>query len=240
MARKTRKNGKGKSMTVSKLRKSMEHIDSYVRSKVGKLSDSDMLKAFQKEWKKCFGKNVDATKAREYLALVAKGPKGQKGGAVLVGAPLHYEMAPGGGGPSVPPYVSDGFGFANMDSLSAGGPKDYLNNVTVPAGMGSNKVSQEGGRRSKGRRTRNKKQRGGALFPSLSTAAAEFFNRPFGTNGTHSAVPALAPTTSLQDVTMLVKGHNQFSSPLPEINPLPYSQARMINNAVLNPVTHTI
>ena len=185
MARKTRNaksnaKGKAKTMTISTLRKSFEHIDAFVHSKAGKLSDAEMVVAFQKEWKKCFGKAINADKAKEYLVVVKghkehKGHKGQRGGS----APLNYDMRPGGGGPSVPPYVQSGFGFANRDSGCAGGAKDNLLPSVVPARMGSNLV---GGRRN--RKTRRKQAGGATIFPSLSTAVAEFMTRPFGTNGT--------------------------------------------------------
>jgi hypothetical protein len=231
MARKTRNaktntKTKAKSMTVSALRKSFEHIDAFVHSKVGKLSEAEMVVAFQKEWKKCFGKAVDADKAKEYLAVVKGGKghkgKGQHGGAM--GAPLRYEMQPGGE-VSVPPYVSGGFGFANLDSGCAGGAKDNLLPSVVPAGMGSNLV---GGRRN--RKTRRKQAGGATIMPPLSTALAQFMSRPFGTNGTGTY---LGPTTSAQDATMLAKGYAGFPSPLPEINPLQFTAKPIINNAAL-------
>ena len=149
-----------------------------------KLSEKEGLSAFRKEWKKTFGKEVSEVIARDYLQFVnmhkkhrahtgSLAHKGQKGGASVIYSPaaIGYDMVPGTGVVSVPPYAtyasyaSSGMGSVNQDSVasSCGGPNAFLQ--PSPA-LGSNSV---GGRRlKKTRRVNKNKQKGGSLTSTFA------------------------------------------------------------------------
>jgi hypothetical protein len=223
VAKKTRKVNK-KTMTVPQLRRAFDHIDSYV-------AKNPSVEGFCKEWKKTFGKEVSKAAAKEYLnfAAAAAHKKKQRGGAMSP-APLGYDMRAGlDNYGSFPEYVSDGFGFANKDSIAAVCGTENIG-VNVPAGLGSNLV---GGKRRKGSKTRkSKKQRGGATttLGQLSNNFSEFLSRPFSPASvptSWNSVPATFPPSAAQglpshgfDIQMLSKGYatnTNMPSPRPEI-----------------------
>jgi len=138
---------------------------------------------FCKLWKKMFGKTLPKGLAKEYLDIVRKP---QAGGS----APVGYEMRLPDVQTSTVPYVQSGFGFANMDSLTEGGPKDYLSSSRVPADA----TNLVGGAKHKSKKTR--KQRGGS-------------GQPFG---------ASIPITNAQALAMNLLGRGTATSPLPEVN----------------------
>ncbi len=201
-------------MTIPQLRKAFEHIESFV------YKNKDDIDGFRKEWKKTFGKEVSEESARDYLAFMRA--KGQSGGS----APVGYDLRAGADIPygNFPAYVSSGFGFP-ADSFHAQAGKEDITPI-IPAGMGSNEV-MKGGKRS-GRKTR--KQRGGAYLPSVSTAVAEFMNRPFLMN---------SPATTLQQTQMEVKGVNGFPSGRPEDNTLAPLSNPPIYSASISPASRT-
>jgi hypothetical protein len=179
MVRKTRKVGKTgktskKGMTVPQLRSAFERINTFIQK------HGEDVEAFRKEWKKVFGKSISANSAREYFKMMSskkgqKGQKTQKGGV----APLDYDLRAGTDIPygSFPKYVSDGFGFANEDSIAALCGKENIT-PNLPADMGSNKVG--GSRKTR----KSRKMRGGNtltdLVPtSLTAPVSEFMSRPF-------------------------------------------------------------
>ena len=180
-------------LTIPALRRAFESVDRFVAKKPS-------VPEFQKHWKKTFGKPVSAEAARDYLQFAAA-KQTQSGGA----APLSYELGePAGPAPNVPPtatpYVSNGFGFANVPSfINQCGTVDTTN--PVPADMGTNTFTRMGG----GRRTRKRstRQRGGAA------QLDEFFARPFGIN---------SPPSMAQTAQTLTTGYNQFASPRPELH----------------------
>lgn len=218
MVRKTRKQDKvGSKMTIPQLRKAFEHMD--------KFRD---VESFRREWKKTFGKEITKQSAVDYLQYVsANSPKhSQRGGAIsggaLSGAPLDYSLQAGADIPygSYLRYVSDGFGFANQDSLTAQCGKEAGLWPSPAPGSGCNLVG--GGKKKK---TRKQKQKGGAL-PSLSTALSEFMSRPAGMD---------SPPGPIQDASMVWKGMNTLPSPRPEINSLSYTHNPTIYNAQVSP-----
>ena len=201
MPRKTRKHsGKVKSLTIPQLRKSFDHIDSWVDSHMSKKKAvKELVPAFQTEWKKTFHHEVNAKAAEAYLSIKHRSSshgsrmtKKQRGGnpSVLAGAPLDYATRQGVYGVygHFPQYVSSGLSFynqINQDSLTAGCGTE---NITpkLPADMGSNEFQKGGKRKSrrvlkKGGKTR--KQHGGfGLQDNLSTVRATLdvmANRPF-------------------------------------------------------------
>lgn len=201
MVGKTRKQKQSRGMTIPKLRKAFEHIESYVQK------HKDDVEGFRKEWKKTFGKPVSEEAARDYLAFVREHkPKGQSGGA----APVGYDLRAGADIPygNFPSYVSSGF-FMPSDSFTLQ-TKDLLTPV-IPAGMGSNAV-MKGGKRAFSTTRKQKKQGGGAYLPSLTTAMSELMTRPFGMS---------SPPTTLQQAQMDFKGVDTIPSGRPEVNTLP-------------------
>lgn len=206
MVRKTRKikNTAGKAMTVPQLRRAFEHIDQFVAKK------GTDVEAFRKEWKKTFGKEVSKAASEDYLKFV-KSKKSQRGGSSGISpASIGYDMRAGTDTPygSFNKYVSDGFGFANVDSVAAACGRE---NITprLPADLGSNKVG--------GRRRKTRKQKGGTIAQFL-THGAEAMQRPIGMGS------VLSPNTvgPLYASQMLAKGYPTgasgiFNSPRPEI-----------------------
>ncbi len=222
MVRKTRKASQAKksSMTIPQLRKSFEHIETYAKK--------HDISSFRKEWKRVFGKQISESAAKDYVSFLKSSSNdstSQKGGGqVLSGAPLDYTTRAGADpatAAQVPPYVQSGFGFANMDSFRLMSGKEDIT-PRIPAGMGSNEVKSGGGKK---RRTRTKKQKGGA-FPSLSTAVSEMMSRPFTMN---------SPPNVLNDLTLAAKGNaNLLTSPRPENNNLDFTQPPNVYSANAN------
>lgn len=216
MVRKTRKISKvSKGMTVPQLRKAFEHIESYAKK--------HDVSAFRKEWKKTFGKPISEHAAKDYISFLKSSEGQHGGGAPLAGAPLDYTLR-AGANPSaaaqVPPYVSSGFGFANMDSFRLMSGKEDIT-PRIPADIGNNSVG--GGKKRK--TIKKLKQKGGA-FPSLSTAVSEMMSRPFAME---------SPPTSGNIMTMAAKAHtDEIASPRPENNNLSLTQSPTIYSATAN------
>jgi hypothetical protein len=227
VARKTKKAAKTQKesgMTVPELRRAFEHVERWTKTHSGD------VEGFQAMWKKVFGKEVSKDAAKDYLDFVkAKGGKQSGGGQVMSPAPLGYDLRAGADIPygSFPKYVSDGFGFANMDSLTAMSGKEDIT-PKLPADLGSNLVG--GARKARLRKTRRAKKQSGGGLPAFSTAVAEFLTRPFGMG---------SPPSASQDAQMLSKGLNTLPSPRPEINDLEFTPKPTIYNASINPVSRS-
>jgi hypothetical protein len=241
MVRKTRKISKkteataaSAALTIPQLRKSFEHIEKFVKTKVLHMSEKEGLKAFCKEWKKTFGE-ISEESAKDYLEYMRSHNKTQKGGAVTVLSPagLGYEMSqpsgPGVAPLSYPAYLSGGFLPPPMDSVAAtcGKPNAFL---PPAADTGSNAWTpmKGGGRRaarvSKKHKHKHKQaQRGG----SLATAFSEFITRPFGMG---------SPPTMLQDAGHRLSGQTGLASPRPEINTPSFTQPPTVFNASIGAV----
>lgn len=187
---------KAKAMTVPQLRKSFEHIDTFIKTK------NPDVDSFMKEWKKVFGKEVSREAAADYLKVCESKKLKQSrqsrksrqsksmsgGGAVAITpAPLGYDLRAGASIPhgSFPEYVSSGFGFANNPSFS--NTTEIGEFPLPPADSGSNRFVKLGGGKTKRKthrrdkqdrqdRQEKKKQKGGA--PSIAANAAEIMSRP--------------------------------------------------------------
>lgn len=211
--RKTRKHTKSSTLTIPQLRKSFDHIDSWVESHVSKKSVKSLVPAFQEEWEKTFHREVDAKAAEAYLSLKSRSKprltkkKGKQSGgssAALAGAPLDYTTRQGVYGVygNFPAYVSSGLNFYDsiwQDSLTANCGKENIT-PNIPASMGSNEV-QKGGKSRRNRKAHRKtrKQRGGAPEFMVNAGAATdvMLNRPF---------PASSPPTMGYVAQMNLKG----------------------------------
>ena len=147
---------------------------------------------FSKLWKKMFGKPLPKSLAKEYLDIVRKP---QTGGS----APVGYEMRMPDVQTFTVPYVQSGFGFANIDSVAAGGPKEYLGSSAVPPNA-TNLVGGAGktGAKNTRKQRQRQKQKGGS-------------GQPFG---------ASIPVTNAQAFAMNLLGRGTPTSPLPEVNRL--------------------
>jgi hypothetical protein len=204
--KKLAKNKNSKHLTLSKLRKSLEHIK--------RCALTMSVASFMKEYKKCFGREITKAQAEDYMKSLS-GKKSQGGGAASVG----YELRPGADTPygNFPPYVSSGFGFANVDS-TIGEAAGFTKFPSPGPTMGSNLV----GGSKKARTTRkNKKQSGGDLTATLSSVG-QLFSRPF---------PAAVPPSYGQDLQGLMNGGPGFPSPNPTSNNI---------NIASNPAVHSI
>jgi hypothetical protein len=221
--KKTRKGKVSKKdhMTIPDVRRSLEHINSFVKT-------NPSVSAFRKEFKKVFGTELSEKSASEYLSVVKLEKGKQHGGGagfqIMNPASLGYDMTPGSG-PATPnylPYVAGGVQLP-LDSVA----RTCGQNCFLPpaAGLGSN-IFQKGGKRSGTRKMRKSKQQGGAL-PSLGTAFSEFLSRPLGFG---------SPSSAGQDMTMLSKGLI-LPSPRPEINNPVIPQPTTIYNASIAPVS---
>jgi hypothetical protein len=183
---KTRKVKKGL-MTIPQLRKAFDHIENYTTSLLKSTKDAtERRKAFQKEWKKVFHRDVDDKSANAYIEFEekkvgkSKGTRKQKGG-------LSVSTDQRGGS------ASSGLAFYNDINKEAPLAGCGTENTTpkVPISIGSNEV-QKGGRR-----TRKNKRQGGGSFPSISEFAQAMSFRP---------VPASAPPSSIYTAQMDFKG----------------------------------
>lgn len=225
MVRKTKRvskakatNAKAKAITVPELRRAFEHIHTF-------LHKGATTQAFRKEWKKVFGTELSEKAASDYLAFVEadKGKKQkQRGGAQTMSpAALGYDMTnPGTASqaPSVPAYVAGGMAPPADSVYATCGQNKFL---PPAASMGS--AALKGGRR---KTRKSKKQGGGGL--SLSSAFAEFAQRPFAMG---------APPGMGNDMTMLAKGYNSLSSPRPELNNPFVPQIPGVYTASISPVS---
>lgn len=188
--KKIRKAANQKTKTVPSIRKSFDAFHAYLRSP---RSDSEIAKKF----KELFGKKISKQEVAKVMAM--KMP--QRGGM----APLDYAMGSPDARLSAVPYVQRGFGFANINSLTEGSPKEYLGSTP-----------QMGGKRS------SRKQRGGGGNPA-DTAAA-FGAQPFGMG---------APPSIAQGAAYLSTGGNLLPSPIAEINPLSIKPPVFVHGAKL-------
>jgi hypothetical protein len=154
-------------MTIQELRRDLAAFTKETQAAVHKSSnDIEALKAVQTSWKTHFHGRLDTESAKGFVnhfrqSKSKKTRRNQRGGM----APIAYQMGPG-----VPSAMTNGTFTTDVstDKASQHDLDVYFNSgmsrtagtetwrfPTVPAGMGSNKV---GG----GRKTRRRKQRGGA------------------------------------------------------------------------------
>jgi len=235
MVRKTRKHGSQKKSkgiySIPELRRSFEHIESYVNGKIAqKESKEKLVKDLRKEWSKVFFKDLDKKSAESFVSdRLNKKHKRRtlKGGAApLAGAPLDYTtrqgvyLAPGqiptpaghlplsDGSPSnygsFVPYVDKGFWNPEIAQSYDRVPGQTHFPQSVPAGMGSNVF--KGGRQSirERRQTRKGKRNGGGLIQNMGTILSQAF--------THPASPS-APPTIFKDAQDIWYGKEVGPSP---------------------------
>jgi hypothetical protein len=189
ITRKRRSTQKQKGKTVPTIRKRFDAFHAFLRTS---RSEAEVKRKF----KELFGKGK---LTKDQIANLLKMPA-QKGGM----APLDYAMGSPDAKLSALPYVQSGFGFANMDSVAAGSPKEYLGSTPQ---MG-------------GRRTRQKRQRGGGV----ADFAASIHAQPFLSS---------APLSALQAGARLATGQIGLPSSHPEINPLNITPPTFIQGAKL-------
>ena len=229
MVRKTRRHGSNKKSkgiySIPELRRSFEHIESYVNGKIAhKESKEKLVKDLRKEWSKVFFKDLDKKSAESFVSdRLNKKHKRRtlRGGAApLAGAPLDYTtrqgiyLAPGqiptaaghlplsDGSPSnygsFIPYVDKGFWNPEPGHSYDPVPGQTRFPTSVPAGMGSNVF--KGGKRDK-RKTR---RRGGGLIRDMGAVISQVF--------THPASPS-APPSILKDAQDIWYGKSAGPSP---------------------------
>jgi hypothetical protein len=234
MVRKTRRHGSHKKSkgiySIPELRRSFEHIESYINGKIAKKESKEKLvKDLRKEWSKVFFKDLDKKSADSFVSdrLSKKQTRRTlKGGAALAGAPLdstlrqgiylapgqipdirgHLPLSDGSKSSfgSFIPYVDKGFW-----NPEPGRSYDPLVGqirfpTSVPAGMGSNLF--KGGRRQirEIRQTRKNNRRGGGLIQNMGTVISQAFTHPASSS---------VPPSILKDTQDIWYGKNVGPSP---------------------------
>jgi hypothetical protein len=197
--------------SIPELRRSFEHIEDFLIKKINvDNSHSNIIKDFQKEWKKVFHKEIDKKSAEAYVdhviiqaksatrSLRNKTQKHKGGSNPVAGAPLNYTVraglypAPG----QIPPnaygdileYVSKGFWNPEQGHSYDPVPGQTHYVTSVPKGMGDNTVhfTAKGGKRL----TRKLRKSGGTRL-----------------------IPASVPASILQDAQDIFLGKQVGSSP---------------------------
>lgn len=177
-----RRTTKQKSKTVPRIRKDFDALHSFLRTP---RSETEVRRKF----KELFGKGK---LSKDQVAAMLKMPA-QRGGM----APLDYAMGSPDAALSAVPYVQRGFGFANMNSLTEGSPKEYLGSTP-----------QMGGKRNKAQTKKQKRnQRGGGIASFAASVGAQ----PFLMS---------APPTIFQAAAHNATGQVGLPSPQAWINPL--------------------
>ncbi len=196
--------------SIPELRRSFEHVEDFLMRKVhSKESHNDIVKEFQKEWRKVFHKEIDKKSAEAYVEHIflqtkshnktLRHTKKHKGGqAPIAGAPLNYMVRPGLYPPpgQAPPnaygdileYVSKGFWNPEPAQQYDPVPGQTIYPTSVPKGMGDNTVnfSVKGGKRQ----SRKLRKSGGTRL-----------------------IPASAPPSILQDAQDMFYGKQVGLSP---------------------------
>uniref|UniRef100_A0A6C0L5S6 Uncharacterized protein n=1 Tax=viral metagenome TaxID=1070528 RepID=A0A6C0L5S6_9ZZZZ len=205
MPRITRKKTVRIGKVVSSIRKDIESFHKYL---LAPRSDAQVKKRF----KDIFGGSLSEKRIKDLLAISP-----QRGGM----GPIDHMMAP----PDVPlsavPYVQRGFGFANIDSLTEGSPKEYLGSTPQMGGKRGTSSNKRGSLSNK-RMTRSKKQRGGSLADFAAAVGAQ----PFLMS---------APPTMLQAAARISTGQVGLPAPQPEINNLSIIREAPINTSKMLP-----
>jgi len=165
------KDPKAKGKTVPSIRRDLEAFHAFLRTPH---TDAQVKKRFRE----LFGTKLSDKRANELI-------KPQRGGM----APLDYALGSPDKTLSTLPYIQRGFGFANIDSIQEGSPKEYLGSTP-----------QMGGRR----KTRQR-QRGGGIADFAASVAAQ----PFLFS---------SPPTILQSAARLATGQAGLTSPDPTVN----------------------
>ena len=173
-----RRTTKQKAKTVPSIRKAFDSFHAFLRTP---RSEPEVKKKF----KELFGKGK---LTKDQIANLLKVPA-QRGGM----APVEYAMGSPDTALSAVPYVQRGFGFANMNSLTEGSPKEYLGSSPQ---MG-------------GKRKTKSKQRGGGIASFAASVGAQ----PFLMS---------APPTILQAAAYTATGRTGLASPDPSINPMSF------------------
>jgi hypothetical protein len=212
VSRKTKKTTK--TLSLGGLRKALEHIKVSARTK--------SIPEFQKEYKKVFHRELTAKQAKQYVQSLKAS---QRGGM----ADLQYDMRPGADVPnvSVPPYLTGGFGFANVNSTigQAAGTTNY---GSPGPDQGSNLVGGRGrkGKKSKTRKTQRKnKLKGGGFIDEVRSNLSQMAYRPFA---------AVGPPSIGNDAQLLSHGHAGFPSPRPEIHSASFPTTAMAHSMVIS------
>ena len=190
-ARKTtkRKVRTTKPATIPALKHSFDSLDHAVADILrSNLGQKQAVKKFQEQWRRIFGRPVDAVAAAAYLQVKGRGKlrgtRKQRGGA-LSGAPVDFQTRPGVDGVhgSFPAYLSNGFGVGVPQPGLFQGCGVENSSPAVPASMGSNLVG-------------GKPKRGGGIVQAASDALFTLSTRPFTPNAPPSGL-FLAQETAL-------------------------------------------
>ena len=179
---------------VSSIRKDIEAFHAFLR-----LPRTDVQ--VKKRFKDIFGKTLSEKRVGELLKVSP-----QKGGM----APIDYMMGAPDVARTAVPYIQRGFGFANIDSIAEGSPKEYLGSTP-----------QMGGRRNKTIKGKSKGKAKAQSGGGIADFAASVGAQPFLMS---------APPTIFQAAARMSTGQVGLPAPQPEINPLNISPQVTINS----------
>jgi len=211
--------------TIPELRRSFEHIESFVDEKIKlNISKEQLIKDLQKEWAKVFFKDLDKKSAEAFIinklsknkSGYRKTAKKYKGGGILPlsGSPNDYVTRQGiylspGQIPNTQGHLEGGVsnfgsyvqyvdkGFWNPEPAKSYDPVEGQTRypTSVPVGMGDNTVIRGGGNKK-----RHSRRAGGGVGSLLSQA----FMHPISSS---------SPSGNLQNMQDLWYGKNVGSSP---------------------------
>lgn len=203
--RKTRKRlAKSRSASIPALKQSFDSLNQAVNDILRSGGSSkQQVKKFQTVWRRIFGRPVDTLAAEAYLKVKSRGhSRKQRGGSVLQGAPVDFQVRPGidGSHGSFNPYISSGFSFGNSVNQPGMFQSCGTENTTpqIAVDMGSNAV-MKGGKRG-----------GGNFMQAASDALFTASTRPFA---------ASVPTTGMVLAQDTALGRPPPPPSAPEQNP---------------------
>jgi len=233
--------------TVPELRRAFEHIDEFARNLVHSPKSMDAkIAEFCEEWKRTFYREIKHDSAKVYLeTLKEEMPTKKKhgktrrlrGGAVpLEGAPLDYTTRPGVyiqpaglnqfSYAQVPAYVDKGFWNPEQAHQYDPVPGQTRYVTQTPPGMGSNRVTGGGKRKSARRLRGGSAPLGQAFIDTLSQVASRI-------------VPASIPPSPINDAVTAFRGQQLGQSPDPSQTRLAYQMApgaHPVANLAVSPI----
>lgn len=224
MVRKTKKQSKKKQSgihSIPELRRAFEYIEEYVDNKIHQRETKEnLIKSLRKEWRNVFTKELSKVSADAFITdrmshIPHKTLRRQGGGSL--GAPLGYDMRPGGylasggipdangnlslnGAPygSYTQYVSAG--FVNPEIGQSFDP--IKGQAAFPIPYQTTGSNQAGGKRNRTRKGR--KTRGGGILDTTGAFLSQAFSRP---------IPSAAPPIVAQDMQDMWHGKQVGYSP---------------------------
>lgn len=240
-----KQHGTANVLTVPELRRAFEHIDTFAKGLLHSSKSMDAkIAEFCEEWKRTFYREIKHESAKVYLETLTEemGSKGRKtrrlrgGAAPLAGAPLDYTTRPGVyiqpaglnqfSYAHVPAYVDKGFWNPEPAYQKDPVPGQTHYVTHTPPGMGSNRVTGGGKRKSARRLRGGSAPLGQAFMDTLSQIGSRI-------------MPATAPPSVINDAVTAFRGQQLGQSPDPSQTRLAYQMApgaQPVANLAVSPI----